>query len=429
MVRKTIPALLVFVIVFNFIFSSISFAEPVGTSGMGTQDQVFAEDENYQMGIGNEAATKAGQEGKYDDPTMGSDQNISTDMGGVSVLGAVIGYVSLILDIIPLQIHFVISIIGMTEYIPDRTALDEYRGLDETDTKLFNNLIHFVTIEDIVFNLVSLFNINYFNTEDTIKVGTGDYVVEMQRHEANEALSDVTAKLFYILRIFSSIIALAVLIYIGIRMAIASMAQDKAKYKHMLVSWVESIAVLFLLSYIMVICVNLSELFTNIFFMFRCTICKDVKSFEDVVCSNIIGGIFEGSGFKMVMYSLMYWLVVYTQLKFFLLYFKRTLVTAFLIIIAPLITITYPIDKAGDGKAQAFNAWTSEFIFMVFVQPLHAIVYLVFMFMAGAIVEYAPLLALVFMLSLTRVEHVVKKIFDLNKGIALGGLGDMLKKL
>jgi len=33
------------------------------------------------------------------------------------------------------------------------------------------------------------------------------------------------------------------------------------------------------------------------------------------------------------------------------------------------------------------------------------------------------------MMSLTRVEHVVKKMFDLNKSVALGGLGDMLKKL
>ena len=108
------------------------------------------------------------------------------------------------------------------------------------------------------------------------------------------------------------------------------------------------------------------------------------------------------------------------RIKFFILYFKRTLVVAFLIIIAPLITITYPIDKAGDGKAQAFNAWLSEYIFMVFVQPLHAIVYLIFMFIAGAIAEYAPLVALAFMMSLTRVEHVVKKMFDLNKSVALG---------
>ena len=406
MAKKTISTLLVLVIVFNFIFSSVSFAEERHTtSGMGMQDQVYANDANYQAQPKNGAAEKAAEAGTYDDDTMGSDQPINQDMGGISVLGAVIGYISLIIDIIPLTIHFIISKVGTTEYI-DRTALDNVKG--NIDSNMVTDAIGmtWVTIEDIVFNMVSLFNINYFDTEPTFKSGVGDYVVEMEKTSANETIADVTAKLFYILRIFSAIISLAVLVYIGIRMGISSMAQDKAKYKHMLVSWVESIVVLFLLSYIMVICVNLSQLLTGIFFMFRCTICSSVESFEEVICNNILGNIFEGAGFKMVMYSLMYWLVVYTQLKFFLLYFKRTLVLAFLIIIAPLITITYPIDKAGDGKAQAFSAWLSEFIFMVFVQPLHAIVYLIFMFMAGAIVEYAPLLALAFMLSLTRVETI-----------------------
>ncbi len=429
MAKKTISIFLVLIIVFNFIFAYLPcYAEDPTMTGSAYGDHIYAQDANYANLTNDNQARKASEEGKYDDQTMGNDQNISTDMAGASVLGAVIGYVSLIIDIIPLQIHFIISEVARTEYYPDRSALDEFRG-GEHKNQTFEGLIHFVTIEDIVFNLVSLFNINYFNTEDTVKVGSGSYIVEYERSEANTTLSDVTARLFYVLRIFSAIISLGVLVYIGIRMAIASIAQDKAKYKHMLVSWVESIVVLFLLSYIMVICVNLSEILVNIFFMFRCTICQDTASFEEIICDNILGGIFQGAGFRMVMYSVMYWLVVYTQLKFFLLYFKRTLVTAFLIIIAPLITITYPIDKAGDGKAQAFNAWLSEYIFMVFVQPLHAVVYLVFMFIAGSIAEYAPLVALAFMMSLTRVEHAVKKIFDLNKGVALGGLGDVLKKI
>ena len=36
---------------------------------------------------------------------------------------------------------------------------------------------------------------------------------------------------------------------------------------------------------------------------------------------------------------------------------------AFLTIIAPLVALTYPIDKINDGKAQAFNMWFKEYIF------------------------------------------------------------------
>ena len=36
---------------------------------------------------------------------------------------------------------------------------------------------------------------------------------------------------------------------------------------------------------------------------------------------------------------------------------------AFLTLIAPLVALTYPIDKMNDGQAQAFNRWMKEYIF------------------------------------------------------------------
>jgi hypothetical protein len=50
---------------------------------------------------------------------------------------------------------------------------------------------------------------------------------------------------------------------------------------------------------------------------------------------------------------------------------------AFLITIAPLVTITYSIDKMKDGKSQAFDTWLKEFYSTVLVQPFHCVAYLV----------------------------------------------------
>lgn len=46
-------------------------------------------------------------------------------------------------------------------------------------------------------------------------------------------------------------------------------------------------------------------------------------------------------------------LVIYTGIFTFL-YYKRFLYTAFFTMIAPLVALTYPIDKIGDGKAPSF---------------------------------------------------------------------------
>ncbi len=50
---------------------------------------------------------------------------------------------------------------------------------------------------------------------------------------------------------------------------------------------------------------------------------------------------------------------------------------AFLTIIAPLVAITYPIDKINDGKAQAFDMWLKEYIFNLLIQPLHLLLYII----------------------------------------------------
>lgn len=78
-------------------------------------------------------------------------------------------------------------------------------------------------------------------------------------------------------------------------------------------------------------------------------------------------------------------------------YFKRFLSVGFLIIISPLITITYSIDKAGDGKAQAFGTWLREMVFNIFIQIIHAVIYIVFIFSAAEIAKQIPLLGILFL--------------------------------
>lgn len=113
-------------------------------------------------------------------------------------------------------------------------------------------------------------------------------------------------------------------------------------------------------------------------------------------------------------YSIAFWILIFTQFKFFMMYTKRVLAVSFLVIISPLITITYSMDKAGDGKAQAFENWFKEYLTNILIQPLQAILYLVFIFSASQIAIKAPVVGIIFLLSLTRAEKIVKTIFNLR---------------
>lgn len=102
-----------------------------------------------------------------------------------------------------------------------------------------------------------------------------------------------------------------------------------------------------------------------------------------------------------------------------MMYIRRFIVLSFLIVISPLISITYSIDKAGDGRAQAFESWFREYLINILIQPLQAILYLVFVFSANEIAVKAPVVGIIFLLSLTRAEKIVKEIFNMRDLVSL----------
>ena len=102
-----------------------------------------------------------------------------------------------------------------------------------------NILINWYTIEDTVFGTIDLFNADYFMTTSGIK------------SEANIALKESVAKWYYILSTLAVLINLLVLIYIGIKMALSTIASAIAKYKEMLKDWLVSMILIFTIPYIL----------------------------------------------------------------------------------------------------------------------------------------------------------------------------------
>ena len=97
---------------------------------------------------------------------------------------------------------------------------------------------------------------------------------------------------------------------------------------------------------------------------------------------------------------------------------------AFLTLIAPVIALTYPIDKVSDGKAQAFDLWIKEFVFNALIQPLHLFLYTVLLGAATSLAVINPLYAVVCLGFILAAENLLKKMFGFNKANA-GTLGSL----
>lgn len=218
-----------------------------------------------------------------------------------------------------------------------------------------------ITPFDILFNTtekpkVKIVNINVFDLSDpesiTGKIKTG------------------IATWYYVLRIIATAILLVILIYVGIRMAITTIASDKAMYSKMLIDWATSLALIFLLQYIILFTFYVNDAL--------------VEAMSGVAKGANIDNAIEqlrieaiAFGYKGIGAAAVYFILVTQTIGLLISYINRMLKISFLIIIAPLITLTYSIDKMGDGKAQALGTWLKEFVFTVLMQPFHCIIYMV----------------------------------------------------
>ena len=264
------------------------------------------------------------------------------------------------------------------------------------------------SIEKLLLGEYELFHINVFNVDGL----TGEYA------ELVQSLSQTVSTWYIALRNLAMVMSAVVLVYVGIRMAFSSVADDKAKYKIMLKNWFISFALLFLLQYIMIFLFEAAELLIN---AINKAIILDPNadvSMEETILNDSFANIAAASGINKLLYIIIYFMMVYYQLKFFLIYIMRVFKVDFLIMIAPLICVTYPIDTMGDNKAQAFNNWIKEMIGEIFLQPIHLCIYLVFIYSAGEIAVEAPLIAIMFFAALSNGEKIIRRAFKVEgKGL------------
>lgn len=210
---------------------------------------------------------------------------------------------------------------------------------------------------DIFFNKYKLFDVNFFD------ITTEDNIINNIRTQV--------AQWFYTFRTIAAAILLVVLIYVGIRMAISTIAEDKAKYKKMLFDWCCSLALIFVLQYIAIFTIYANNAIVNFL--------REYGYNEiDQAINDIMDLAMGPMGIGSLVATFVYCMIIFQTIAFMLTYIQRMLKVGFLLIISPLISITYSIDKIGDGKAQALNTWLKEFVYTILIQPFHCIMYLAF---------------------------------------------------
>ena len=248
-----------------------------------------------------------------------------------------------------------------------------------------------------------------------------NYVKDLANGKTSVAkqLQPTIAKWYKTTRLIAIVGLLSVLVYVGIRIILSSTGQDKAKYKKMFMDWLTALCLLFILHYIMAFILEISSMLTKIFL----NNVMDNQN-KDILMSSLRSSIeldqtFRGTASLTIMYIA---LVILTA-TFTLQYLKRVIYMAFLTMIAPLIALTYPLDKIKDGQAQAFGMWLREYIFNSLLQVVHLFVYCLLVGSSMDFILVNPIYGIVAITFIVPAEKFIRKMFGFDKAETVGTLG------
>ncbi len=259
--------------------------------------------------------------------------------------------------------------------------------------------------------------------------GGSVYKVDIEPHETVNisiaySLKKSVATYYKALMEVALVGLLLAIVYVSIRMLTSTVSQDKAKYKKMLGDCITAICILFFLHFFINCVLKVIQSINNVF---SGTVIENGK---DVLMSTLRTEIghdpnnrdLSASFAKIVIYLV---LVIYT-IQFTVVYLKRVINMAFLTIIAPLVAFTYPLDKVKDGQAQGLNIWLKEFSFNALMQPIHMILYWIFVGGSIGFATQNPIYALVMIGFLKPGEKYVRQLFGLESESSLGKMTSAL---
>ena len=311
--------------------------------------------------------------------------------------------------------------------------------------------IYKISPQEIFSNQIPALDINFINPNTKLTESLDE---DGKIYNSAEILGPQIAKWYVALRNFVLVGLMIVLLYIGIRIVISSTADDKAKYKEHIKDWIVAILLVLFMHYIMAFALTVTDYIVSAIsgsnqllgFEFSEDNVKAIETATNIdiepdsdgkyyYYTNLMGYARleqqanskdeEGKTtftWNYIGYTLVYLVLVVYTVMFLIIYLKRVVYMAFLTIIAPLVALTYPIDKISDGQAQAFGMWLKDYIYNLLLQPFHLLLYTM---LIGSVMDLASsnmLYAIVALGFLMPAEQLLRRFFGFEKSDTTGDI-------
>lgn len=246
-------------------------------------------------------------------------------------------------------------------------------------------------------------------------------------------IKEAVAKWYYIMRLIVIAFMLVLLIFIGVKMAISTIASEKAVYKQMLVDWVAGMIIVFSIHYIMIFILTVNDSIvqalkplaseqSEIQEEFEYGDEKNKKTTQEIETTLYKSARTRAYDVKLTngfTGMIIYGVLVYYAWRFALMYFKRMINIMILTLLAPAVSASYAFNKVLTGKAKVFSTWLTEYVMNVITQIVHVIIYSSFISIVLKLtLESLPgvILSFVLLNFMLKADKILRQLFKLSGG-------------
>ena len=307
-----------------------------------------------------------------------------------------------------------------------------------------------ITIESIFFNQIPILDANFFNFktagghELTIEVNKVGPIQEGESRTEKIADTDNVVyrlrknlnSIYIVVRNLSIALMLFILVAVGIRIALTSIAEKKAEYKKFLTSWLYAMCVVLFIHVFMYTVFVINDNLVGVCREWSQNAAQEelaeelarTRSDEELNLYDAIRTKAYAFNWREgVPATVLYLYLVYLLIRFSLIYFKRYLTIYILALSSSFMGVKYAVEKLLGKKTNSLNKWFKDFSFNVLLQTVHAFIYVLFMAVALSVSQESlagAAVALVILNFMLKADSIIIKIFGLDKA---GSLADVNK--
>ena len=338
-----------------------------------------------------------------------------------------------IVAVVSMLFSFATNLYAIGQGQDDDVDMDIYGGSetpeDPSVEEVDGGTMKIYTIEDLFFNRIPLLDANFFTETAGGK--------EIKKGSAIEIIRNVV-KIWYIsFRNVAIVVIAIVIIFAGLRMAISTVAEDKANYQKMLVNWTKALVIVLMIHIIMYavqffnsrMLEILQDSLTN---KYSSQIDPDTgqpMSNTGQVYNTIVKRAFDVRYKIGIPGAIMYLVLTIFFIRFCFIYVRRYAGIIILTILAPLVAIKQAILSLNGKNSNEFGRWLGDYITTTFLQSIHALVFLTLITSAIdlALTNIAGFVVALLMLhAVTHITVLATQIFNFNSN---GGRGSLISQL